>query len=201
MNANQPEPEQARSGEQPKGTAWELYTWLREIVFCIGIITIFFVFFIRLVSVSGSSMVPTLTHGDKVALVSNFIAQDYDQGDIVVLLQRDYKNEPLIKRVIATAGQTVDIDFDNGVVYVDGEALQEDYVNAPIHLRGDQEYPLTVPENCIFVLGDNRNESADSRFAAIGVIDIRKVMGEVKCVVLPFKHIGKPDMGIWAEKQ
>ena len=185
--------------QNPKGMAWELYSWLREIVICIAIITTVFVFFVRLVSVSGWSMFPTLNDGDKVALISNFISQDYDQGDIVVLLQERFKNEPLIKRVIATAGQTVDIDYVNGVVYVDGQALEESYVAAPIHVQGTIELPATVPEDCIFVLGDNRNESADSRYVQIGMIDTRQVMGEVIWVVWPFSSIGKPEMGVWGE--
>ena len=106
--------------QNPKGMAWELYSWLREIVICIAIITTVFVFFVRLVSVSGWSMFPTLNDGDKVALISNFISQDYDQGDIVVLLQERFKNEPLIKRVIATAGQ--DSDHVSGFAAGDQEA-------------------------------------------------------------------------------
>ena len=184
---------------EPQGMAWELYSWLREIVVCISIITIAFVFFVRLVSVSGDSMFPTLENGDKVALISNFISQDYEQGDIVVLLQERFKDEPLIKRVVATAGQTVDIDYNQGVVYVDGQALEESYVAAPITQRGTIELPATVPEGCIFVLGDNRNESADSRYVQIGMIDTRQVMGEVIWVVWPFSNIGKPEMGVWGE--
>lgn len=194
------EPKTAAPQSPSGSTAWDLYTWLGEIVACIAAITIFFVFFIRLVSVSGSSMFPTLENRDKVALLSNFLSQDYEQGDIVVLLQDNYKDEPLIKRVIATEGQTVWIDYAAGVVYVDGEPLEEDYTAEPTYNVGDLTLPATVPENCIFVLGDNRNASADSRFAAIGMIDKRQVTGRVLCVLLPFKNFGKPEMGIWGEE-
>ncbi len=197
MNKNNP----VKSAEQdPQSLAYELYAWLREIVGCISVITVVFVFFVRLVSVSGMSMYPTLENNDKVVLLSNFLSQNYRQGDIVVLMQENYKDEPLIKRVIATEGQTVWIDYDAGVVYVDGEPLDEDYTAAPTYNRGTLQMPVQVPENCIFVLGDNRNESADSRFAEIGMIDKRQVMGKVLCILFPFSHAGRPEMGIWEQE-
>ena len=183
---------------QPFGAAKELSEWLHEIALCICCLTLVFVFLIRLVSVSGSSMYPTLNNGDKVLLISNFIDSNYNQGDIVVLQQTDYKDDPLIKRVIATEGQTVDIDFQSGEVTVDGIVLYEIYINELTHNAGDQTYPLVVPENCVFVMGDNRNASADSRYSQIGTIDIRQITGRVLLVVFPFKNFGTPEMGCWS---
>ena len=104
-------------------------------------------------------MVPTLEQSDKVVISNLFYHPK--QGDIVVLRKRTLMEEPIVKRIIATEGQTVDIDFDDGVVYVDGKALDEPYVNEPVHDRENFEGKITVPEGCVFVMGDNRNASTD----------------------------------------
>ena len=103
-----------------------------------------------------------------------------------------FEDEPIVKRVIATEGQTVDIDFEQGLVYVDGELLDEPYINEPTYLSYAEsgqalEYPAVVPEGCIFVMGDNRNHSADSRFAPVGMVDQRDVLGKVLGVIVPGK--------------
>ena len=109
-------------------------------------------------------------------------------GDIIVASKDSFKDgEPIIKRVIATEGQTVDIDFTAGIVYVDGEALVEPYVNTPTTLKEGVAFPLTVSEGCVFVMGDNRNDSLDSRSTEIGEIDCREVLGRVLFLVLPGK--------------
>jgi signal peptidase I len=107
------------------------------------------------------------------------------RGDIVVVTKPNSENEPLIKRVIALEGQTVDIDFSKGIVYVDGEALDEPYVNTPTNLRYDVKFPITVPKGDLFVLGDNRNGSLDSRSSRIGFIDTRYVLGKVYLRIFP----------------
>ena len=111
------------------------------------------------------------------------------------MINRDEGQEPLIKRCIAVAGQTVDIDFDAGVVYVDGVALQEDYVNTPTNAHSGSliDFPCTVPEGHIFVMGDNRNNSLDSRYAEIGMIDLNDVFGEVIFRLLPLDRFGAVD--------
>ena len=118
-------------------------------------------------------------------VVSNFKYQP-EQGDIVVITQPTAANEPLIKRVIATEGQVIDIDFETGVVKVDGEVLQEDYIAAPTYRSFDVSFPHTVKEGCVFCMGDNRNESWDCRDSGIGDIDVRYIIGEAQFRLIPF---------------
>lgn len=179
--------------EEQVSTGYDLYTWLHDLVFCLTIVTIFFVFFVRLVGVSGPSMEPTLEDGDNVALLSNFLYNDIEYGDIVVMRIPSFDPEqPIVKRVIATGGQTVDIDFEKGEVYVDGVLLEEDYIYDPTYKDyiDGLEYPLTVPEGCLFVLGDHRSVSADSRYAPIGLVDERYVLGKVLATVWPWSRVG-----------
>ncbi len=172
----------------------ELYYLLHDVVYLLAAVTLVFVFFVRLVGVKGDSMYPTLWDQDFLILESNFLyrGDDLKYGDVVVLNVPYYeeRNEgPIVKRVIATEGQTVQIDFESGAVYVDGVMLSETYINEPTTYNWDGElglqYPAVVPENCIFVLGDNRNNSMDSRYASIGMIDERCVLGKVLLIALP----------------
>ena len=113
------------------------------------------------------------------------------QGDVVVLRKSSFMTEPIVKRVIAVAGQHVQVDYATGQVYVDGEALDEPYIN---EVMVDPLDPLetvldvTVPEGSIYVMGDNRNHSADSRFPSIGIVDVRCVIGRGVAVMFPFGH-------------
>lgn len=193
----EPEPETAPEPEaekKPKGVAYELYGLLHDLVYILAAVTLLFVFVVRLVGVDGSSMFPTLHDGDFLLLESNFLydTDDIQNGDIVVINEPYYWNRDqslIVKRVIATEGQTIDIDYGAGVVYVDGVALDEPYINEPTYYswQGDYatELPATVPEGHIFVLGDNRNNSSDSRFALVGMIDERCVLGKAIAVALP----------------
>ena len=166
------------------------YKTLGELISCLIFVTILFVFAIRLVGVVGDSMYPTLHNGDKLTLLSNFFYEP-KVGDIVVLKAPDFDDDkPIVKRVIATEGQTVDIDFTTGEVYVDGVLQDEPYINEPTYRDNGTEFPLTVPENCIFVMGDNRNHSTDSRDPRIGCVDQRYVLGKALQIVMPFKRIG-----------
>jgi signal peptidase I len=115
-----------------------------------------------------------------------------EQGDIVVATKPYSGGEPIIKRVIATGGQTVNINFDLGVVFVDGEMIEETYVNTPTNVSYDMEFPVTVPEGSVFCLGDNRNHSYDSRATEIGMIDERYILGKVLLRVFPFGSFGNP---------
>ena len=166
------------------------YKTLGELISCLIFVTILFVFAIRLVGVVGDSMYPTLHNGDKLTLLSNFLYEP-EVGDIVVLKAPDFDDDkPIVKRVIAMAGQTVDIDFTTGEVFVDGVLQDEPYINEPTYRDNGTQFPLTVPENCIFVMGDNRNHSTDSRDPRIGCVDQRYVLGKALQIVLPFKRIG-----------
>ena len=175
-----------------QGFAYEMYSLIHDVVYILAVVTVIFVFVVRLVGVDGESMLPTLHNRDYVLLESNFLYRpdDVKNGDIVVLSVPYYADEgSIVKRVIATEGQTVDIDFDRGVVYVDGVMLEEDYTNSLTNANWDEpyalEYPATVPENCVFVLGDNRNASTDSRFAPVGMIDKECILGKVVLILLP----------------
>jgi len=179
--------------EKSSGFAFELYGMLHDLVYILMIVTLLFVFVVRLVGVDGRSMLPTLHHGDFLVLESNFLydADDIAYGDIVVLNVPYYWERDrslIVKRVIATEGQTVNIDFNTGDVYVDGVCLQEDYIMEKIRFDGGEyalEYPVTVPQGHIFVLGDNRNESADSRLSYVGMVDERCVLGKAIAIALP----------------
>ena len=171
-------------------TAAEAYSLLHCVVQVLTVVTLVFVFAVRLVSVSGSSMYPTLYHGDLLVLESNVLLGDVEAGDIVVMTVPYFEDDPIVKRVIATEGQTVDIDFAQGIVYVDGKALDEPYINEPTYRSFSEigmglEYPVTVTEGHLFVMGDNRNASDDSRFAPVGLVDERDVLGKVLFLALP----------------
>ena len=173
--------------KEPKNPLYDCYSLLHDLVYILAAITIVFVFFVRLVGVDGPSMMPTLQDGDYVALLSNLFMGDLEQGDVIVARKESFENgEPIVKRVIATEGQTVDILYDGngyGTVYVDGEPLDEPYILEPMVLPyyDRTSFPLTVDEGCLVVMGDNRNRSADSRYASIGQIEESQVIGKVLC--------------------
>lgn len=172
-------------------TRGEIYDWMQSLVFALIICIIVFVFIFRIVDVSGDSMNPTLLNGDKLVVSDVFYKPK--QGDIVIFRKDEYKAEALVKRVIATEGQTIEIDFDRGRVYVDGELLDEPYIAEPTHNQLDFQGPQTVPEGCVFFMGDNRNASSDSRRAQIGMVDERLIVGKVLLRVFPLDSIGVPD--------
>ena len=180
--AEQPVPEKAKKREG------DLFDWLQCIVTALVACVLIFVFIGRTIGVVGSSMVPTLEQGDRLIISKLFYTPQ--QGDIVVLQKDSFADYPLIKRVIATEGQTVDIDFDAGVVYVDGVALDEPYTAEPTVVREDFDEPVTVPEGCIFVMGDNRNRSTDSRTDSIGCVDTRLIMGKALLRLTPLSKFG-----------
>lgn len=141
-------------------------------------IALVFTFFFRTATVSGRSMQPTLNGGDMLMVTA--FDNTHEAGDIVVITQPNAFNEPIIKRIIAVGGQTVDIDFDAGIVYIDGEPEKVTYtLAAPTTEREDFNGPIRVPEGYLFVMGDNRNDSTDSRSNAVGLIDERYVYGTV----------------------
>ena len=177
--------------EKKSGAQSEIYELLHDMVYILAVVTLVFVFLMRMVSVKGPSMTSTLLDGDRLTLLSNTIYSEPKAGDVVVAAVPTYENgEALVKRVIATGGQTVDIQYDaSGVatVYVDGQALDEPYINETMYRAayGTIDFPVTVPEGSVFVMGDNRNHSADSRYPPIGIFDQRYVLGKVLMVVWP----------------
>lgn len=137
----------------------------------------------RVIGVEGGSMMPTLHDGDWVAVSG--ISMNIERGDIVIITQPWERNVPIVKRVIAKGGDTVDIDFVLGEVYVNGEKLDEPYIDEPTTLMYDVDFPLTVPEGMVFVMGDNRGDSLDSRSSKIGCIDERYILGKVMIRIYP----------------
>lgn len=167
----------------------DILGYLHDIIYCLAAILVLVVLIFKIVVVSGTSMTNTLYNGDCMVLLSNLFSPNFEQGDIVVISKNSFKNgEPIIKRIIATEGQQVDIDFEKGVVYVDGIALDEPYTKTPTNLFEGVSFPLTVNEDCYFVMGDNRNGSKDSRSPEIGQIDQREVMGKVVFLTFPGPH-------------
>ena len=160
--------------------------FLHDFVWLMAVALVLFVLCFRLVVVSGPSMRDTLVDGDYLFLVGNLFFNEPKQGDIVVACKDTFRDgEPIVKRVIATEGQTVDIDFGRGIVYVDGVALDEPYTLTPTNLQEGVSFPLIVDENCVFVMGDNRNDSKDSRCHEIGQIDYRQILGKAVFLLFP----------------
>lgn len=165
----------------------ETYEWVRSLVSAVLTITMIFTFVIRMMGVVGHSMVPTLQEGDRLLVLSSWLCGDFEYGDIVVAYKESFDNEPIIKRVIATEGQTVDIDFTLGRVFVDGVPLSEDYINDLTYYSEGTEFPLTLGEGELFLMGDNRNRSSDSRNSSLGAVDERLVIGKAVFLVFPGK--------------
>lgn len=177
----------------------EVFEWLDVVVASIIAVVIIFTFVFRIVAIDGPSMMNTLLDGERV-IISNLFYEP-QRGDIVVISRNtDNSNvigsydEPIIKRIIATEGELVDIDFNSGIVYVDGVALNEEYTLSPTYKSFDITFPVRVKENCIFVLGDNRNDSMDSRSSQIGdngMIDKKYILGKAVLRVFPMNKFGR----------
>lgn len=162
----------------------DLYDWIQSLMVALVICMALFIFAVRVIDVSGSSMVPTLHDGDKMIVSNLFYKPKY--GDIVVFKTDTYDpDRALVKRVIATEGQEISLDFDRGVVYINGSPIEEDYIAELTTTKLDFIGPQTVPEGCVFVMGDNRNASTDSRKKEIGMVDERMILGRAYYVVFP----------------
>ena len=176
------------TGEDRVPLIAELYEWLGTVVFAVTAVVLAFTFLLRTVGVDGSSMEPTLHHGDRVVITH--LMYRPEPGDIVVITQPNSADVPIVKRIIADEGQSVMIDFSAGTVEVDGVVLSEPYIKEPTHLKRDVEFPVTVPPGCVFVMGDNRNRSLDSRDSGVGMIDKRYILGKAVFRFFPFDQIG-----------
>lgn len=165
-----------------------IYEWIECFAVALIICVVLFLFFVRIIDVIGTSMFPTLNNGDKM-LVSDLFYTPKD-GDIVVFKKDEYDSQKaLVKRVIATEGQEVNIDFDTGEIWIDGVLLDEPYIAELTHNKLDFIGPKTVPEGCVFVMGDNRNMSTDSRKTEIGMVDSRLILGKVYAVIFPVSEV------------
>ena len=161
----------------------EIYDWLGCVVSALLFCVLMFVFFVRIIGVEGYSMQPTLHDDDKVVVSNLFYTPT--PGDIVVFRKASFRYEPLVKRIIATEGQTVDINAETGEVIIDGKVLEEEYIADLTGARTAFYGPQTVPPGQLFVMGDNRNNSTDSRSNSVGFVDARYIMGKVYCILLP----------------
>lgn len=178
--------------EKKVSSSENLFEWVETLVIAFFAVILFFTFVFRLAAVNGESMLPTLV--DKDRLIVSYLFYTPKNGDIVIVNNDNPALEKVIvKRVIATEGQTVDIDFDSGEVKVDGKVLQEDYINSLTLLdEGGHDYPVTVPENCVFVMGDNRMNSLDSRDSRVGFVPEEEILGKVSLRIFPFSRFGVP---------
>lgn len=178
----------------------EMLDWGESFVFSLFIMLLIMIFAFKQIEVSGNSMEATLSDGDRL-LISNLFGSP-KQGDVVVVNCMGL-DKTIVKRVIATAGQTVVINYDNDTISVDDKVIKEDYLSASsknmkISVLFDPEYMIdkncykyVVPENCIFVLGDNRNNSTDSRFSSVGFVNLDDVMGTALFRIYPFDKMSK----------
>ena len=167
--------------------------WAETIVMAVVLVAVVFTFLARIITVDGRSMEPTYHNGDRVLVTK--LAGAPQQGDVVIVVNA--LEEPIIKRVIATEGQTVDFDPQQGEVVVDGEVLPgstfgiEDGITFLPDLPGQVlEFPQTVPEGCVFVLGDNRGNTTDSGFVCVGMVDLRNILGKAVFQLYPFSQAG-----------
>lgn len=174
----------------PDGAVAGIYDWIRCIIFAIAIVIVCLTFVFRLVDVDGSSMYDTLSSDDKV-IVTNFMYTP-KTNDIVVISHGAEYTKPIIKRVIATEGQTIKLDYEHDRIIVDGVVIDEAYIDGSTFggIVGDNEIPEVIPEGKIFVMGDNRKVSMDSRSTKIGLIDVKDVIGKAQVVAFPFDHFG-----------
>ena len=166
----------------------DILDWYDALVFALAVLVLLFAFCARIVVVSGSSMNNTLTNGDRLLVRSALYTPQ--RGDVVVVDGYINYGKPLVKRVIAKGGDTVDIDLDAGRMIVNGQLLDEPYTAEGTFSTGDVTFPLTVPEGTLFLMGDNRQHSTDSRDSKIGFVDERDILGKVELRLFPFDKIG-----------
>lgn len=165
----------------------ELFDWAEAMVSALIFIVITFALIVRVTVVIGPSMIPTLYDDERLLISHLFFSPK--QGDVVIITKDSFMDEPIVKRIIATEGQTIDIDFITHTVTVDGVVLDEPYINEPTALSEGMTFPAVVPDGCVFVMGDNRNESTDSRDTRLGFVDKRFILGRVILRIYPFDRI------------
>lgn len=165
-----------------------VFDWLGSLFMALVIVLLIMTFGFRIIDVDGKSMEPTLIDTDKVAITDLFYTPH--NGDIVIISHAEEYQKPLVKRVIATAGQELKLDYENNAVYVDGELLDEPYIQG-MTVHGDvpeSELNGIVPEGKVFVMGDNRGISLDSRYRQIGFIDESYIIGKAQLDVIPHAY-------------
>lgn len=167
----------------------DVFEWIESAVISMFVVVLLFTFVFGVVRVSGDSMNDTLIDNDM--LVISHLNYEPEKGDIVII-SRNYDNneqtqssEPLVKRVVATAGDV--IDLRDGCVYINDEKIDEEYAKGRTYpCSSNIVYPVTVKEGTVFVLGDNREDSKDSRVDEVFLVDERYILGKVVLRFFPF---------------
>ena len=180
-------PPEAVGNKAPKIMGF-VYDTVSIFVSAVVVIMLLFSFAFRIVGVRGTSMVDTLQNNDWLVVTPYYT--EPKATDIVIITQPNFFNEPLVKRIIATEGEEVFIDHDTGIVYVDGMPLEEPYTHTLTteYVQDEYEWPVVVPEGCVFCMGDNRNGSTDSRSKLVGMIDKNYLLGKAQFRFLPLKE-------------
>ncbi len=179
------------AAEKPLTWQQKVLLNLHDFLYVLAVFMLVYMIFFRVVVVVGPSMYDTLLDGDRLLLLSSTVYNNPQQGDVIVASKQSFDDgECIVKRIIATEGQMVDIDFTAGIVYVDGVALNEEYAYTPTTMDEGVEFPLVVDEGKVFVLGDNRGSSKDSRNPEIGLIDERQILGKAIFLMMPGTHKG-----------
>lgn len=171
------------------GATISAFDWVSAAVIALVVVSLLFSLFFRVVRVDGDSMCDTLVDGEKLLLTAIISQPNY--GDIVVITQDN--DEPLIKRVIGLEGDKIFIDNTSGVVYRNGQPLDEPYVRGGFTTNYNQQGAVTVPEGCVYVLGDNRPVSRDSRSPSVGCPSLKNVVGVVTFRLTPFESLRNGD--------
>lgn len=181
LNFSYDEDDKKKGKKKKNPSKLNIFDILEPIVAALLVITVVFTLFFRIVNVSGRSMMPTLNNGDKIVISAT--GYEPQRGDIVVLSGAAGIKDTIVKRIIAVGGDKVDINFTTGIVTVNG--VEEEYTDVLTLQQFDIAFPITVPEGTVFVLGDNRPESLDSRSTEIGCIDERYIVGKVLFRMFP----------------
>ena len=181
----------------PDGATSGMYDWARCVIMSVAVVVFILTFVFRLVEVDGSSMNDTLANQDRVIVTNLFYTPS--NNDIIVISSTENYNKPIIKRVIAKEGQTVRLDYENDKIFVDGIELTEPYIKGRTIVNDErnennlaqfEDGSFVIPEGKLFVLGDNREVSLDSRSKTIGLVDVKNVIGKAQFVAFPFNHFG-----------
>lgn len=192
QNTQRPTRGRKQPSDQNTNAKETVLTYLHDLAYLLAGLVLVFLLLFRVVVVSGTSMNNTLVDGDYLLVLSNTFYQNPSYGDVIVASKQSFDNgAPIVKRVIATEGQKVDIDFEAGIVYVDDVPLEESYTLTPTNEPEGISFPLVVDDGCLFVMGDNRNGSKDSRHPEIGLIDEREVLGKVFFLFFPGTNYGE----------
>ena len=190
---------QVSQPETPEKSSFEntIYDWAKSLIAAVVAVILMFTFLVRLIGVNGPSMQDTLYTGDRLVVLNSMFC-DYKPGDVVVVNAYNAQlNETIVKRIIAVGGQIVDVDFFTGTVYVDGVPLDEPYAKEPTFTSDGTRFPLLLQEDEVFLMGDNRNHSTDSRSVLLGAVKEDYIQGKAVFLLFPGQtpSLGKREWG------